>query len=128
MSLNLRSLIYLLFMLGAAVLVALVAVALRPVQAHLADRPDLDNWAMGLASAKGMCCDGSDAEPIKDADWDATTDGHYRVKINGEWIDVPPSAVVPSGNKYGQTLVWGYPAINANPPFVVRCFLPGAGG
>ena len=128
MSLNLKSLIYLLFMMAVAVAVALVAVALRPVQAHLADRPELDNWAMELSSANGMCCDGSDAEPIKDADWDASTDGKYRVKINGEWIDVPPDAVVPSGNRYGQTLVWGYPSINGNPSFFVRCFLPGAGG
>jgi hypothetical protein len=129
MSVNLKSLLYLLFMIGIAVVIAVFALALRPAHAHLADRPDLDHWAMGLKSAsKMLCCDGSDAEPIKDADWDADKDGHYRVKIDGEWIDVPPDAIVPDGNRYGQTLIWGYRSLNAKPPFVVRCFLPGAGG
>jgi hypothetical protein len=131
MSLNLKSLLWLLFMLGIAVVIAAFAVALRPAHAHLADRPDLDNWAHGLHAGSyphAPCCDGSDAEPIKDADWDASTDGRYRVKINGEWIDVPPGAVVLDGNRYGQTLVWGYPSISGQPPFIIRCFLPGAGG
>jgi hypothetical protein len=96
--------------------------------AHLADRPDLNAWAMSLKSKGGMpCCDGSDAEPIKDADWDQV-DGHYRVHVNGEWWDVADSSVVPSSNRYGGALVWGYwSGTNDKRIFIVRCFLPGAG-
>jgi DNA-binding MarR family transcriptional regulator len=32
--------------------------------------------------------DGSDAKRLGDADWDSN-DGHYRVRIDGEWVDVP---------------------------------------
>jgi hypothetical protein len=99
--------------------------------AHLADRPDLNKWAMGLKAASGApCCDGSEAEPIKDVDWDATNDGRYRVRIDGEWVDVPPNAIVPGPNKYGMTLVWGYRANITDTgkyTFVVRCFMPAGG-
>ncbi len=97
--------------------------------AHLADRPDLNHWAAGLRSANGMtmCCDGDDAEPIKDVDWDATKEGRYRVRIEGEWVDVPPNAVVPGPNKYGTTLVWGYRSLSGDHNFIVRCFMPGGG-
>ncbi len=111
-------------------LAALGAVfCLSVASAHLADRPDLNSWAMKLKSKAGMpCCDGSDAEPIKDADWDVK-DGHYRVHIRGEWIDVKDGEVVPGSNRYGGALVWGFFTgdINGKETFVVRCFLPGGG-
>jgi hypothetical protein len=96
--------------------------------AHLADRPDLNHWAAGLSSGAGMpCCDGSDAEPIIDADWRADPKGNYQVRVDGEWVDVPASAVVPGPNKYGRALVWGYPNIGGTPKFNVRCFMPAGG-
>lgn len=96
--------------------------------AHLADRPDLNEWAAGLASSDGhMCCDGSDAEPIKDVDWEVSKEGHYRVRIDGRWTDVPDTAVVPGPNKYGVALVWGYPSLGNPETFNVRCFMPAGG-
>jgi hypothetical protein len=40
------------------------------------------------AVPRDPCCDGTDAERVDDADWE-TKDGQYRVRINGEWVDVP---------------------------------------
>jgi len=31
---------------------------------------------------------------------------HYQVRLEGKWWDVPPTAVVQSGNRVGPTLVW----------------------
>jgi hypothetical protein len=98
--------------------------------AHLADRPDLNKWAMGLHAASGApCCDGSDAEPIMDPDWRADPKGDYQIRIDNEWVDVPAGAVVPGPNKYGRALVWGYPLVlgEGKTRFVVRCFMPGGG-
>ena len=99
--------------------------------AHLADRPDLNHWARDLKNGDGSpCCDGSDAEPIIDADWRAGPDGNYQVKIENKWVDVPPSAVVPGPNKYGRALVWtfnSWPMGAPHPEPVVRCFMPADG-
>ena len=43
---------------------------------------------------------------LQDVDWD-TQEGHYRVRIQGEWIVVPDAAVVTDTQ--------------------IRCFIPGAG-
>ena len=34
--------------------------------------------------------------------------GHYRVRLNGEWIVVPDNAVVTEPNKFGPAVVWPY--------------------
>ena len=96
--------------------------------AHLADRPDLNHWAHDLKNGAGRpCCDGSDAEPIIDADWRAGPTGNYQVRIGDEWLDVPPSAVVPGPNKYGRALLWGYRILGGTSTFSVRCFMPAGG-
>ena len=49
--------------------------------------------------------------------------GHYRVRIDGAWIDVPDEAVITEPNRIGRTMVWpirGYLGIS------VRCFMPGS--
>jgi hypothetical protein len=51
-----------------------------------------------LHSGKGPCCEGADAKRVDDADWD-TKDDHYRVRIDGEWVDVPKDAVVDGPNR-----------------------------
>lgn len=82
--------------------------------------PQLNRWFGDLHSASGvLCCSGHDGEVIEDADWESK-DGHYRVRIGGNWIDVPPTAVVKGPNLYGRTMVWPYPTRMG-----VRCFMPG---
>jgi hypothetical protein len=91
--------------------------------AHDHSRPDLDEWFGGLQShAKSVCCSGSDATRVDDVDWESK-DSHYRVRLNGEWIDVPDSAVVDGPNRLGPTMVWPYPS---NGHTNIRCFMPGS--
>ena len=94
-------------------------------RAHDYQHPELNSWYESLHSGKGPCCDGSDATRVDDADWE-TKDGHYRVRIDGEWVDVPNDAVVDGPNRAGRTMVWPY---YLNGAFVgVRCFMPGSMG
>jgi len=53
----------------------------------------LKSWFDQLASGKGLCCSFADGFSVDNVDWD-TQDGHYRVRLHGEWIVVPDNAVV----------------------------------
>ena len=94
-----------------------------PVLGHDPARPDLDQWFMGLHNKQGgLCCSGHDGTVLSDIDWD-TKDGHYRVRLGGRWIDVPPDAVVTEPNRDGPAMVWPY---YINGEFIgIRCFMPG---
>ena len=92
-----------------------------PALAHDHDHPELNEWMKGLYSGKGVCCSGHDATVLTDSDWESRA-GRYRVRIDGEWVDVPPDAVVDAPNMDGRTLVWptrGYLGVT------IRCFMPG---
>ena len=52
-------------------------------------------------------------------------DSGYRVRLKGEWIDVPPNAIVKEPNRYGPAVVWPYQDVDGKTK--IRCFLPGAG-
>ena len=52
-----------------------------------------------------MCCAFADGVSLQDVDWD-TQDGHYRARIQGEWIVVPDDAVVTEPNRFGPAVVW----------------------
>lgn len=109
-----------LFAVIGAVLMFMGAVA-APAHGHDHARPQLDGWFKGLTSGKGPCCDGSDATHLADVDWQSK-DGHYRVRIEGEWYDVPDDAVLPGPNLDGRTLVW---PIKGWGGMTIRCFMPG---
>ena len=91
---------------------------------HDHENPELNSWYESLRSGKGPCCDGSDAKRVDDADWESK-DGHYRVRIDGEWVDVPREAVVDGPNRAGRTMVWPYYQ-GGHPK--ARCFMPGSMG
>ena len=79
----------------------------------------LKPWFDRLASGKGLCCSFADGFSVQDVDWD-TQDGHYRVRIYGQWLDVPDDAVVTEPNRFGSD----------NDRYgntQIRCFMPGAG-
>lgn len=83
---------------------------------------ELKQWFDGLKSGKGPCCSDADGSAISDSDWEVKG-GHYRVKIDGEWIPVPDEAVITEPNRAGKTMVWpirGYLGVS------IRCFMPGA--
>ena len=51
----------------------------------------------------------------------------YRVKIEGEWVDVPDEALVEVPNRFGSAVVW-YSwswTLERKKEFQIRCFLPG---
>ena len=84
----------------------------------------LKPWFDRLASGKGLCCSFADGFSVQDVDWD-TQDGHYRVRIYGQWFVVPDDAVVAEPNRFGPAVVWPYNDRYGNTQ--IRCFMPGAG-
>lgn len=104
------------------VVLALVCLAWSAALAHDHDRPELNGWFNQLKSGKGLCCSNNDGTALEDVDWE-TKDGHYRVRIEGEWIVVPDDAVITEPNRAGKTMVWpirGFMGID------IRCFMPGS--
>jgi len=87
----------------------------------------LKSWFDGLASGKGPCCSDADGTALSDVDWEAS-DGHYRVRIEGQWIDVPDEAVIKEPNRAGRTMVWPiyYRSLGALDRIEIRCFMPGS--
>jgi hypothetical protein len=83
----------------------------------------LKKWFDGLASPKGLCCSFADGVSVQDVDWDSQ-DGHYRVRLHGEWVEVPDAAVVTEPNRFGPAVVWPYEEGGRTR---IRCFMPGAG-
>src|SRR5437879_7940652 len=82
----------------------------------------LKPWFDSLKSGKGPCCSDADGSAVSDVDWESK-DGHYRVRIDGDWYDVPEDAVLTEPNRVGRTMVWpirGYQGLS------IRCFIPGS--
>ncbi|QWG25547.1 hypothetical protein KMZ93_12050 [Bradyrhizobium sediminis] len=84
--------------------------------------PELKAWFESLKSGKGPCCSDADGTAISDADWESRG-GHYRVRIEGEWVDVPEEAVITEPNRVGRTMVW---PIRGYLGLTIRCFMPGS--
>lgn len=88
--------------------------------------PEIRDFFNSLKSKNGIpCCSTSDGKRVDDADWDSSGD-HYRVRIDGEWYDVPPEAVIDMPNKFGGAVVWPVPQYEGAPKkYFIRCFLKG---
>jgi hypothetical protein len=91
--------------------------------------PSIRQWFNSLASQAGHnCCSFADGRSITDADWDIAGD-HYRVRVDGVWLDVPEESVVTAPNRIGTAVVW--PAVtrdrDGNAHVYIRCFMPGTG-
>src|ERR1700733_9815922 len=116
-------------LIGLASMVALVVVASGPVRVYARDdgryaNAPLKAWFDQLASGKGLCCSFADGVSVQNVDWD-TQNGRYRVRIQGQWVVVPDTAVVTEPNRFGPAVVWPYQ--DADGATQIRCFLPGAG-
>lgn len=114
------------FLMATRVAIVL-PVFLFAAHAHDHDRPELDHWFESLKSGKGPCCSAADGTALSDADWDVR-DGHYRVRIKGQWWDVPEEAVIREPNRAGRTIVWPFYHWTLGKPLRIdiRCFIPGA--
>lgn len=114
-------------MIAAAVVVVAMVAVVGYALAHDHGR-DLGDWYKGLRSGNGLlCCNGDDFVGISDPDWESR-DGRYRVRIEGQWWDVPDEAVIKDANHDGRTLVWPVyeRALGGVLNVRIRCFLPGA--
>jgi hypothetical protein len=102
------------------------AAAARDVDGRYANSP-LHDWFDNLHSSKGPCCSDADGTALSDVDWEAK-DGHYRVRIEGQWWNVPDEAVIKEPNRAGRTMVWPiyYRAIGTPLRVDIRCFMPGS--
>src|SRR5690348_15807644 len=107
----------------------------RVAAPRMADARDLDGryagsalneWFDSLRPGNGPCCSNADGIALSDVDWEAK-DGHYRVRIEGQWWDVPDEAVISEPNRAGRTMVWPvyYGARNETIRVDIRCFMPG---
>jgi len=96
----------------------------RDLDGKYANSP-LKQWFDSLASRRGLCCSVADGQSVADVDWD-TKNGNYRVRLDGQWIEVPPDALVTVSNKFGLAVVWPYKDYEGRTQ--IRCFIPGAGG
>jgi hypothetical protein len=87
--------------------------------------PEMKAWFDSLKSDKGFrCCSDADGTAVSDVDWESK-DGHYRVRLGGQWIDVPDDALVTVPNRAGRTMVWPMPMIEGD-TIKIRCFMPGS--
>jgi hypothetical protein len=105
----------------AAILLMPAGLAVARDNGRFAGSP-LKQWFDSLKSGKGPCCSDADGFVISDPDWESK-DGHYRVRLDGEWVDVPDDAVITQPNRYGRTMVW---PIESAAGKSIRCFLPGS--
>jgi hypothetical protein len=108
-----------------------LALALTAVSSGLGQARDPDGryansplkqWFDSLRSGKGPCCSDADGAAVADVDWESKN-GHCRVRLDGDWIDVPDEAVITEPNRVGRTMVWpmrGYLGLS------IRCFMPGS--
>jgi hypothetical protein len=110
--------------LGLLVLLSATTVSgghARDLDGRYAHSP-LKEWFDSLRSGKGPCCSDADGSAVSDVDWESSN-GRYRVRIEGEWFDVPEDAVITEPNRVGRTMVWplrGYSGLT------IRCFMPGS--
>jgi hypothetical protein len=106
-----------------------ILVCIAPVMARDDGRyagAPLHAWFDSLASGYGRCCSDADGTAVVNADWESH-DGHYRVRIDGNWYDVPDKAVIKEPNRDGRTIVW--PTVEGdefNVSITIRCFMPGS--
>jgi len=109
---------------GAALLLAMASqiVQARDRGQFASANPEIKAWFDRLASRKGPCCSDADGSAVSDVDWE-TSGGHYRVRIDGEWVEVPDEAVITEPNRVGRTMVW---PIRGYLGLTIRCFMPGS--
>ena len=91
------------------IIFASILLAVSSAQAHddgrYASSP-LKPWFEILQSkGGGKCCANADGIALSGVDWD-TKHGHYRVRLQGQWVDVPDNTVIKQPNLAGRTMVW----------------------
>src|SRR5260370_17140098 len=107
--------------LGLVVASFIGSVTARDLDGRYANSP-LKSWFDHLASGKGLCCSMADGESVADPDWESK-DGHYRVRLENSWIDVPDDALITEPTRAARPMVC---PIRFNGEISIRCFIPGS--
>ncbi len=117
------------FNFSLTIVAAMLLMAPWPHLGHARDNgqyansnPELKSWFESLQSGKGPCCSDADGTAVSDVDWESSH-GHYRVRLDGEWVDVPDDAVITVPNRVGRTMVW---PMYRDGKMTPRCFMPGS--
>ena len=80
-------------LLAALLLVAVSAHASPPPGTDLSS-PEHAWWECHHDPADGkVCCNVADGHVLKDDDWKIGPDGHYKIRVETSWFDVPQSKV-----------------------------------
>ncbi len=113
-------------------LITSVLILVAPHALHIRDGgryggSPLKSWFDHLSSQKGLCCSVADGVFVEDPDWmpvfeSAKPGVHYRVRINGPWVDVPDEALIAAPNPIGRAMVW---VVIADYGMTIQCFMPG---
>jgi hypothetical protein len=93
--------------------------ALARDDGHYANSP-LKEWFNRHASGKTLCCSFADGYVVKDPEW-KSSNGHYQVRIENEWVEVPDDAVITGAQQIRPddgVALWAK-------DLTIRCFLPG---
>lgn len=98
------------------------SVLARDVGQFAASTPEMKAWFDSLRSGKGPCCSDTDGSAVSDVDWESYG-GHYRVRLDQTWFDVPDEAVITGPNRVGRTMVW---PLRLESGMLIRCFMPGS--
>jgi hypothetical protein len=91
--------------------------------------PAMRKWIQELKDKSGQgCCDTADGHPAE-YEWNIASNG-YKVRIEGDWYNVPATAVIDEPNRLGYATVWYWWSweLDGRKVHHIRCFLPGAGG
>ncbi len=93
----------------------------RDLNGQWADSPNKAWFARQKNQNNVLCCDAADGKRLEDADWKADEQGHYWVRLEGEWKQVPDSAVItPKDRPVDYAVVWIFMG-------QIFCFMAGAG-
>lgn len=117
-------------LLIVSLILLVLALSIHPIRARDLDgrhaASPLKPWFDQLRSGKGPCCSDADGSAVSDADWESK-DGRYRVRLEGQWWDVPDDAVITEPNRAGRTMVWPIynRALGGVLSVTIRCFIPG---
>ena len=85
-------------------LMLLATAALARDDGRYANSP-LKQCFESLESEFGQCCTNADGYVVSDPDWESDR-GHYRGRMDGEWVLMPDGAVVTQPNRAGRTMAW----------------------
>jgi hypothetical protein len=83
-------------------------------------------WLHSLRSGKGPCCPATDGVALADVGWESRN-GHYRVRVEGAWWQVPDDAIITEPNLAGRAMVWPIYnwGLDGLERVEVQCFIPG---